>query len=376
MHVGDLPELRVLLVERNRLEDVGTPLLRAAKLERLELGGNQLESLPATAAPDSSIKTPVDAPLQQLRTLGLSYNRLAALPAWVSSLGSLGSLDLTRNALDEIPSLAACRALRVLRLAHNRLVSLPELHPACVLAELTATHNRLADVPATWARALSRLVDIDLSANALAQIPTVLGELPRCRRLRVARNAHISTLRCGSLPRGLVALDASHTAVSGVPAAMRARTPGLQRLMLTGCPLLPEHREGGPGRATAQAGVTTTLRDAAAAIVAAHRAELVGTEEAEILEASGLLQLVDEARVCGMCGGTFAGAGTRAVQFCPVGGLRVPVVYELCSYTCRARANLGFGVSQRRSIGVRGDDHETGPFGNPAASSAVPMNVE
>ena len=132
---------------------------------------------------------------------------------------------------------------------------------------------------------------------------------------------------------------------------MRANAPGLARLVMSGCPLLRE-----PDTAAVVTGVTTSLRDTAAAKVAAHRGELVDPHVEDILGASGLMAMLDAARTCEACGTVFAGAGTKAVQFCPVGGLRVPIMYDLCSFACRARVTLGFGVSQRRSVGFFEED--------------------
>ncbi len=83
-----------------------------------------------------------------MRLLSLSSNRITALPAeGLATLSGLGVLDLSKNRLEEVPSLAACApSLERLLLAGNALTAMPCVAGMRKLVELDVSANRIASV--------------------------------------------------------------------------------------------------------------------------------------------------------------------------------------------------------------------------------------
>ena len=121
-------------------------------LESIDASQNELTSLPVSfgmPVPPDHFGRPEPHPLEQLRELNLSHNKLTNL------LGAENWREL--------------RALVNLNVAHNALVQLPDgfgadnLPP---LVKLDCTHNQLRAVPPSLGQ-LVELVELDLSHNSL-----------------------------------------------------------------------------------------------------------------------------------------------------------------------------------------------------------------
>jgi Leucine-rich repeat (LRR) protein len=163
---------------RAQLTQLPGDLAGLTALRRLDVGDNQLTTLPALPA--------------SLRELYVHDNQLAALPA----LPALDVLDANRNHLTAVPPLAD---LAFVYLAGNRLTRLPALtgitylnvgdNPLCHLAlagptlrELRAEHAALTSLTLD----LPDLEELSLRANQLAALPDLA--LPALRTLDLRAN--------------------------------------------------------------------------------------------------------------------------------------------------------------------------------------------
>ncbi|KAF8072570.1 hypothetical protein HT031_000230 [Scenedesmus sp. PABB004] len=180
------------------------------------------------------------------RAADFSHNCLAALPDSLCGLGTLASLKLTHNALDDAgvpwPALASgLSGLTSLLLGHNQLTVVP----ACLgqlggLVQLGLEANRLASIEEGALEGLPRLEILQLQDNALQALPEGLG---RCSGL-VALNASRNALRAlpdatAALARlQVLAVDANRLAA--LPARLLAGCSSLATLSAHGNPLTVE----------------------------------------------------------------------------------------------------------------------------------------
>ena len=149
-------------------------------LERLDLTGNSLSSLPENIFSD----------LISLRTLDLTDNSLSSLPKNIfSDLISLRILDLTGNSLSSLaenafPDLTNTN-LRILDLARNSLSSLAEnaFSGLDSLNSLILSVNSLTRLPENIFSGLDSLDTLDLAGNPLTNWPTAIANLPNLEEL-------------------------------------------------------------------------------------------------------------------------------------------------------------------------------------------------
>ncbi|CAN0443423.1 unnamed protein product, partial [Ectocarpus sp. 12 AP-2014] len=260
----------------------GEKFWEACELQRLDLSFNQITELPAAVSN-----------LSVLVSLKLRKNRLSAVPPELFSLESLSLLDLTGNAIRELPEKGLCAAvaLKGLLLSGNRLSRLPSsvgsLHgletlelsdntirslPESIdglkrLATLTVSNNGLASlpdvetVPKNGLARLGALTSLDLRENKLAEVPplpeggrlaqvflgfnlltsldgaALLSVSAGLTELHVQQSNRIGQLpeEIGSLAR-LKTLDVSNNDLGELPAAL-GYLPHLHRLAVDGNPL-------------------------------------------------------------------------------------------------------------------------------------------
>ncbi|MDD1523503.1 MULTISPECIES: NEL-type E3 ubiquitin ligase domain-containing protein [Bradyrhizobium] len=150
-------EIVVLDVPFNRLTNLPDEL--PASLQRLDVSGNQLSSLPPLPA--------------GLRGLDVNSNRLESLPAVLPA--GLQFLSANYNRLLNLPD-AFPASLQFLHISHNQLTSLPVELPA-MLEFLDVSQNQLTDLPPALPASLRFL---DVSQNHLTSLPedllTALGD--------------------------------------------------------------------------------------------------------------------------------------------------------------------------------------------------------
>ena len=188
--LNDLPRLRVLSVQRNKLRELPDDLAaRFPDLRTLAAGHNGLEALPDLGG------------LPRLAHLSCGYNAIAT-EGVVSLPASLRRLEMPQNRLLAVPpAVLDCSALEVLDLSGNGIVELPE-----------------------GVAALARLLELYLDENRLSEVPEALSLLQRLKVLSLKRN------RIGAVGSG---------GAQSIPAAVLSGTP-VQALELEGNPLRKE----------------------------------------------------------------------------------------------------------------------------------------
>lgn len=168
-----LPNLRMLLLNQNRIAALPSDLGRLARLSELELNQNAFTEFPSAILE-----------LTELNELELSGNRIAALPDTIDRLAQLTELELLDNQLIALPrAVARLSHLEELKLDHNRLASLPpEIFSLTSLQELTLSGNLLTALPEAVGEARA-LREIDVSRNRLTVLPDALFHLRPARVL-------------------------------------------------------------------------------------------------------------------------------------------------------------------------------------------------
>ena len=144
--------------------------------------------------------------------LNLSKKLLSVVPQEVAYFSRLEVLNLSHNALDDLPtSLARMRTLKILLVANNLLTHLPEtITNLTQLVLLDLTHNKLTSLPQNLGSLrvlqtlrlgqnefetlphdighLSLLKDLDLHSNNLCYLPFTLQGLRKLKYLNAANN--------------------------------------------------------------------------------------------------------------------------------------------------------------------------------------------
>jgi len=164
--------------EKHKLTELPASLSQLTQLESLNLSGNQLTVLPEWLSK-----------LTQLRSLDLSGNRLTVLPEWLSQLTQLRSLNLSGNQLTMLPEwLGQLAQLQALDLSGNEFTVLPEwLGQLTQLQSLDLPGYRVTALP-EWLGKLTRLQSLDLSGHRLTALPEWLGKLTRLQSLNLSGN--------------------------------------------------------------------------------------------------------------------------------------------------------------------------------------------
>jgi hypothetical protein len=149
----------------------------ADTLEVLNLSGNQLSHLPR------------DLPrLHKLKVIFCSDNLFTELPEVLGQCTALEIIGFKANRIAKVSGAALPPALRWLILTDNAIAHLPtELGQRPALQKLMLAGNRLSSLPDTLANA-QRLELVRLSANALNHVPAWLPTLPRLGWLALAGN--------------------------------------------------------------------------------------------------------------------------------------------------------------------------------------------
>eukprot|EP00041_Stephanoeca_diplocostata_P033534 m.1110605 g.1110605 ORF g.1110605 m.1110605 type:complete len:1517 (-) comp24358_c0_seq2:265-4815(-) len=217
-------ELRYLNLENNELQSLPPTIGQLKKLQSLLLAGNPLGScsLRAVVGLHSCLSTldlsgtgrggtdddaagfPDDFGnvMAQLTDLNLSNNRLKRVPKGVCCAPSLQRLNLSDNALTQLPCVEECSAwganLHVLNVSRNSIMSDPGalLFALPVLHTLYANSNNIATLtlPHSPADAATlRLQNVHVSNNKLREVPGDFFRVcPDLRQLRIENNALVT----------------------------------------------------------------------------------------------------------------------------------------------------------------------------------------
>lgn len=187
---GELHGLRSLNLSRNRLAELPASLWHLSELEHLDLGGNRITALP-----------PAVASLSRLVSLDLSENRLPDLPAELISCTSLAQLDLFNNQLTAIAAVGSIPSLRKLDASRNRVRELPGFGAAANLEDLDLSYNQIEGLPPGFS-GLLHLRRLDLSGNRLRSVAELAG-LP-------LEEVHLDENLLAQPPLELAALESLH----------------------------------------------------------------------------------------------------------------------------------------------------------------------
>ena len=179
----------------------------AKKLRTLDLSGNKLAHIPAQLATLTELKTlnldgnklvagtlSVAAKLSKLQKLSVSGNRLGQMPAdHHKKTPQVASPDVM---LPPLPS-----TLKEVAMAQNSLQSIPQSLVSKSLQRLEKVDlsgNQLASVDSLWV--LSNLVEIQLDDNVIASLPPEMGTLKKLKVLSLRNNAITATSQPQPLP--------------------------------------------------------------------------------------------------------------------------------------------------------------------------------
>lgn len=216
--------MRRLDASRNELEDVDA-IAALPSLSWLSLANNALTSAEPLRACAS------------LEVLNLAHNRIAG-KVQVGRLTRLKALVLNNNAVTLVGGLERCRQLNTLILSHNRLESVQGwLAGAAALAKLQLSHNALAELPGAAVAGLDCLAELRVNYNRLEALPQELSRLTRLRILEAGANP-IARLEDVQVLAALPALR--QLSLKGCPVS---ELPGYRETILKWLPRL-QAREG------------------------------------------------------------------------------------------------------------------------------------
>lgn len=179
----------------DRVGEIYASLAGASSLRQLDLSFGQL-ALSATPPKWG-----------QMRELDLSETGLTQLPPWIGGLTNLEYLDLSGNQLTALPpELFGLKKLRELRVSGNQFNGRGPWQKLTSLQRLDLNHNPLQTVGE-----LPALIELDLSAAGLTQLPALPASL---RRLRASRN---QLKQLPAFPPQLEELDLSYNQLTEAP---------------------------------------------------------------------------------------------------------------------------------------------------------------
>jgi Leucine-rich repeat (LRR) protein/GTPase SAR1 family protein len=202
--LGQLVQLRSLILRGNLLKTLPESIEQLVLLENLNLSGNNLTVSPESLGriekltrlqslilSNNQLSMLPDSiqPLIQLRSLHLSSNQLIVIPEWLTQLPELQDLDLSGNQLKTLPTLiSGLTKLQTLKLANNQLSTLPEWFGQLLnLRELILSNNNISTLPESFSQ-LVQLQSLNLFYNQLTILPEWFGSLTNLRLLTLAGN--------------------------------------------------------------------------------------------------------------------------------------------------------------------------------------------
>lgn len=219
--LAGLHELQHLNISHNRLTAVPDVLQGLTALQHLDASANAITAVPGSAA--------------NIKHSRWFNNRLSLLPQGFSCVApvtedtTVGSVDLSANALVNIDALGVLPNCDHLVLENNQLTHLPpDLYPTRVpkLKKLSLSHNRLTTLPDCVAG-----LTMDLNHNGLTHLPEAV--LAACTKWDLRHNCiDLTRLAAASAAARIVDLDLSHNALTALPPEI-GRMVKLEYLFLT-----------------------------------------------------------------------------------------------------------------------------------------------
>jgi leucine-rich repeat protein SHOC2 len=196
---------------------------KLADLQKLDLSGNELTSLPESLGQ-----------LINLQGLALDYNKLTSLPEWLGQLTNLQWLYLSDNELTSLPeSVGQLTNLQELNLWFNKLTSLPEsLGQLTNLQSLALGYNKLTSLPESVGQ-LTNLQELNLWFNKLTSLPESISQLTNLQSLKLYSNELTSLPESISQLTNLQILNLRSCQLTSLPESISQLT-NLQKLYLEG----------------------------------------------------------------------------------------------------------------------------------------------
>lgn len=171
LHIFELTSLNYLNIHETGLSNVPDDIAKLENLQTLVLHSNKICEISEKLGS-----------LDKLKTLDLSRNALKSVPEALTKLPQLVSLNLSFNSLESLPSFTKNPKLTTLDVSNNKLASFPDIcnSGVCNLSEVQLSHNALEEIPTTI-NALVALKNFDVSYNKIKTIP---GELVECGKIK------------------------------------------------------------------------------------------------------------------------------------------------------------------------------------------------
>ncbi|KIK61417.1 hypothetical protein GYMLUDRAFT_166609 [Collybiopsis luxurians FD-317 M1] len=204
-YLAEIPGLRSLKVQNNRLEKLPWYFPKLRSLTTLNISSNKFRILPT-----------VVCQLGNLRDLDISFNNIAGLPGVLgklrnlehfimvgnqirsippnaSSLVSLKHLDCRRNRIGDFTVIGMLPKLEKLFADHNTLHGI-DLRLGPCLMTMNASYNKITEMRVVPGNSYTALLFLDVSHSELSSIaPLALSSLPSLCQLNLSHN-NIKTL--------------------------------------------------------------------------------------------------------------------------------------------------------------------------------------
>ncbi|KAG8197757.1 hypothetical protein JTE90_006803 [Oedothorax gibbosus] len=213
-----LKSLKIMQAQHNKLHSLSDDIGNLSFLEELNLSNNQLKKIPhcigflsrttnLNLSNNELTVLPVEiGDMAALKHLDVSKNKLKSLPTLIEMLGHLEQLYIQHNNIQEIPPLSHCTSLKEIHAGYNRIEVLSEefLEGVPNIKLLDLRDNKIPEIPDIIC-SLQALERLDISNNALTNLPYTLGTLPHLKFLAIDGNP-MRSIRRDIIQRGTVQL--------------------------------------------------------------------------------------------------------------------------------------------------------------------------
>lgn len=240
--LDEIPRLRSLKIQNNRLHDLPGYFAQMDTLMDLNISNNRFDIFPGVlcqmkslAQLDISFNTISELPdelgqLVELQRLVLVGNNVVALPSSMSKLVNLQAVDLRRNMLQDVAAVFTLPKLQVLHCEENSLRNLQAtIGPQ--LSRLNIGKNALSKASIT-AESTGVLTSLDLTSANLSKLDDdVLRRLPNLTHLILDRNNFIVLPETIGQLRKLTHLSCTHNVLGTLPEGIGQLTM-LQELLV------------------------------------------------------------------------------------------------------------------------------------------------
>lgn len=194
--LSNLSELTHLDLRDNKLTSLPSTIYQLGALKVLDVSNNKLSKLPEVESGQADLSN-----LKDLTHLYLANTQLTDVPSTIYELINLEELDISENALKELPKveegaagLSNLTKLTYLNLRKTQLVDLPaEIERLQGLITLSLAENQLKSLPPQVGQ-LRQLTELYLYENQLTDLPDAIGELTELRTLDLRGNNRLTCL--------------------------------------------------------------------------------------------------------------------------------------------------------------------------------------